>query len=224
MSDPNAPIVWDLPTRLFHWTLVALILLQFLSGDFGLIPMSWHYWVGYATLALVVFRVLWGFAGSHTSRFASFLRGPGAVAHYARETAAGRHVQVIGHNPVGGWSVLLMLLSILAQSITGLFSSDDLEEAGPLVDRVSEATVEWMTRVHHLNRWLLVLLIVLHVGAVLMHWVIRRDNLVAAMIHGRGRVSAQDEAPRIAPLHRALLLLVISAIAVAFIVTFGGNV
>lgn len=224
MSDPNAPIVWDLPTRLFHWTLVALILLQFLSGEFGLIPMAWHYWLGYATLALVVFRVLWGFAGSHTSRFASFVRGPGAVLHYARETAAGRHVHVIGHNPVGGWSVVLMLLSILVQSITGLFSSDDLTETGPLVDRVSDATVEWMTRVHHLNRWLLVLLIVLHVGAVLMHWVMRRDNLVAAMIHGRGRAAGENDAPRMAPLHRALLLLVISAIAVAFVVTFGGNV
>ncbi|MET0230867.1 MAG: cytochrome b/b6 domain-containing protein [Rhodanobacteraceae bacterium] len=224
MPDPNAPIVWDLPTRLFHWTLAALILLQFLSGEFGLIPMAWHYWLGYATLALVVFRVLWGFAGSHTSRFASFLRGPRAVVHYARETAAGRHVNVIGHNPVGGWSVLLMLLSVLVQSITGLFSSDDIEEAGPLVERVSGATVDWMTRVHHLNRWLLVLLIVLHVGAVLMHWVMRRDNLVAAMIHGRGRVSPEHETPRMAPLHRALLLLVVSAIAVAFVVTFGGNV
>ncbi len=224
MPDPNAPIVWDLPTRLFHWSLVALILLQFLSGEFGLIPMSWHYWLGYATLALVVFRVLWGFAGSHTSRFASFVRGPGAVLHYARETAAGRHVHVVGHNPVGGWSVLLILLSIFVQSISGLFSSDDLTETGPLVDRVSDATVEWMTRVHHLNRWLLVLLIVLHVGAVVMHWAIRRDNLVAAMIHGRGRAASDNDAPHMAPLHRALVLLVISAIAVAFVVTFGGNV
>ena len=223
-AERDTVVVWDLPTRLFHWTLAVLILLQFLSGEFGLIPMSWHYWLGYATLALVVFRVLWGLVGSHTSRFASFLRGPGAVLHYARETVAGRHVHVVGHNPVGGWSVLLMLLAILVQSISGLFSSDDITESGPLADRVSEATVEWMTRVHHLNRWLLVLLIVLHVGAVLMHWVMRRDNLVAAMIHGRGRALSADAAPRIAPLHRALLLLVISAIAVAFVVTFGGNV
>jgi len=120
--------------------------------------------------------------------------------------------------------VLLMLLAILVQSISGLFSSDDITESGPLADRVSEATVEWMTRVHHLNRWLLLLLIALHVGAVLLHWVMRRDNLVAAMIHGRGRALSADAAPRIAPLHRALLLLVISAIAVAFVVTFGGNV
>lgn len=223
MSDEHPVTVWDLPTRLFHWTLVLLILAQFLSGEFGLIPMAWHYWLGYATLALVVFRVLWGFVGSHTSRFASFLRGPGAVLRYARETAAGRHVHVVGHNPLGGWSVLLMILCILVQSITGLFSSDDLTESGPLVDRVSEATVEWMTRVHHLNRWLLVVLIVLHVGAVLVHGFVRRDNLVGAMIHGKSP-HALGDAPRIAPWHRALLLLVISALAVAFVVTFGGNV
>jgi cytochrome b len=224
MSDPKTITVWDLPTRLFHWTLVALILLQFLSGEFGLIPMSWHYWLGYATLALIVFRVLWGFAGSHTSRFASFVRGPGAVVRYARETAAGRHVAVVGHNPLGGWSVVLMIASILVQSISGLFSSDDITEAGPLVDRVSDATVALMTRVHHLNRWVLVVLIVLHVGAVVTHWTARRDNLVAAMIHGRTRASDDDEAPRMAPLHRALLLLIVSAIAVAFVVTIGGNV
>lgn len=223
MKDEASVTVWDLPTRLFHWALVLLILAQFLSGEFGLLPMAWHYWLGYATLALVVFRVLWGFAGSHTSRFASFVRGPGAVVQYARETAAGRHVPVVGHNPLGGWSVVLMILSLLVQSITGLFSSDDLTESGPLVDRVSDATVEWMTRVHHLNRWLLLLLIVLHVGAVLLHWAIRRDNLVGAMIHGKSR-HGEGDAPRMAPLHRALLLLIVSAIAVAFVVTFGGNV
>ena len=219
MPDRN-DIVWDLPTRLFHWTLVLLILAQYLSGEFGLIPMAWHYWLGYATLALVVFRVLWGFLGSATSRFASFVRGPGAVVRYVREIAAGRHVSIVGHNPLGGWSVLLMLASVLVQSISGLFSSDDITETGPLADRVSDATVEWMTRVHHLNRWVLALLIALHVIAVLMHWVIRRDNLVAAMVHGRGR-AAHDSAS-VVSVWRAVLLLAISAIAVALVVAFGG--
>ena len=219
MPDRN-DIVWDLPTRLFHWTLVLLILAQYLSGEFGLIPMAWHYWLGYATLALVVFRVLWGFLGSATSRFASFVRGPGAVVRYVREIAAGRHVSIVGHNPLGGWSVLLMLASVLVQSISGLFSSDDITETGPLADRVSDAAVEWMTRVHHLNRWVLALLIALHVIAVLMHWVIRRDNLIAAMVHGRGR-AAHDSAS-VVSVWRAVLLLAISAIAVALVVAFGG--
>jgi cytochrome b len=219
-TDSSATTVWDLPTRFFHWALVALILLQFLSGEFGLIPMEWHYWLGYATLALVVFRVLWGFFGSQTSRFVSFVRGPGAVLRYVRETAAGRHVERVGHNPLGGWSVLLMLASVLVQSVSGLFASDDIMETGPLAGRVSDAAVEWMTRVHHLNRWLLVLLIGLHVTAVLMHWVIRRDNLVAAMLHGRGRA---DGRVALAPLGRALLLLAVSVAAVALVVMLGDS-
>ncbi|HVT31206.1 MAG TPA: cytochrome b/b6 domain-containing protein [Rhodanobacteraceae bacterium] len=222
MTEPASTIVWDFPTRLFHWTLVVLILLQYLSGEFGLIPMAWHYWLGYATLALVVFRVLWGFLGSTTSRFASFVRGPGAVLRYVRTIAAGRDVRAVGHNPLGGWSVLLMLASVIVQSVSGLFATDDLTETGPLADRVSDATVEWMTRAHHLNRWLLALLIALHVVAVLMHWVIRRDNLVAAMVHGRGRAGTDDRV-RIAPAWRAILLFAISAIAVALVVTLGAG-
>jgi cytochrome b len=221
-TEPPSTIVWDLPTRLFHWTLVVLILLQYLSGEFDLIPMAWHYWLGYATLALVLFRLLWGFLGSTTSRFASFVRGPRAVLSYVRAIAAGREVRVIGHNPLGGWSVVLMLASVAVQSVSGLFSTDDLTETGPLADRVSDATVEWMTRVHHLNRWVLVLLIALHVVAVLMHWVIRRDNLLAAMVHGRSRAGSDDRT-RIAPAWRAIVLLAISAIAVALVVTLGAG-
>jgi cytochrome b len=221
--ERDAVTVWDLPTRLFHWILVALIVLQFASGEFGLLSMDWHFRLGYATLALIVFRLLWGVFGSATSRFSQFVRGPVAVSRYVVALLRGRAEGAVGHNPLGGWSVLLMLASLLVQSISGLFSSDDLTETGPLADRVSDATVEWMTHVHHLNRWLLALLIVLHVGAVLVHWVVRRDNLVAAMIHGRARTAAENDAPRMAPLHRALLLLVISAIAVALVVTLGGN-
>ncbi len=142
MPEHDPIIVWDLPTRLFHWTLVVLILLQYLSGEFGLLPMEWHYWLGYATLALVVFRVLWGFCGSRTSRFAAFVRGPATVARYAIDSLHGRAAHVVGHNPLGGWSVLLMLASVLVQSVSGLFASDDLVESGPFAARVSDATMQ----------------------------------------------------------------------------------
>ena len=93
MTSPRLPHrirLWDLPTRLFHWALVALIALQFASGEFGLLPMHWHYLMGYATLALIVFRVLWGFAGSQTSRFGSFLRGPRVALRYIVDSLRGR--------------------------------------------------------------------------------------------------------------------------------------
>lgn len=222
MAEPAQTTVWDLPTRLFHWALVVLIAVQYASGEFGILSMEWHFRLGYATLALVVFRVLWGFAGSSTSRFAAFVRGPSAVIGYARDALAGRATDVPGHNPLGGWSVLLMLASILVQSLSGLFSSDDLTETGPLAARVSDAAVKWMTRVHHINRWVLLLLIVLHLGAVLLHWVMRRENLVAPMLHGRGRGVAG--APmRAVPAWRALVLLALSSAAVALLVVWGGD-
>ena len=221
MPEHDPIIVWDLPTRLFHWTLVVLILLQYLSGEFGLLPMEWHYWLGYATLALVVFRVLWGFAGSRTSRFAVFVRGPATVARYAIDSVHGRAAHVVGHNPLGGWSVLLMLASVLVQSVSGLFASDDLVESGPFAASVSDATMQLMTRVHNVNRYVLLLLIVLHVCAVLLHWAMRHENLVAPMLHGRGPGDG-SEPMRIASAWRAMALLVVSAIVVALVVIWGG--
>lgn len=221
MPQPDPVLVWDLPTRLFHWTLVVLILLQYLSGEFELLPMEWHYWLGYATLALIVFRVLWGFAGSRTSRFATFVRGPGVVARYAIDSLRGRGADVVGHNPLGGWSALLMLACVFVQTVSGLFASDDLTESGPLVARVSDATVGWMTRVHNVNRYVLLLLIVLHVTAVALHWVMRKHNLVAPMLHGRGKPGG--EPMRAASGWLALALLIASVAVVAAVVLVYGD-
>lgn len=218
----NPVTVWDLPTRLFHWSLVVLILLQYASGEFDLLPMEWHYWLGYATLALIVFRVLWGFLGSTTSRFAEFVRGPGAVARYACASVRGREEPFVGHNPLGGWSVLLMLACIAVQSISGLFASDDLTESGLLASRVSDETVKWMTRVHNVNRYVLLMLIVLHISAVLLHWAIRHENLVAPMLHGRKRIESASST-RLASTWRALALLLLSAVAVGMLIVWGSD-
>jgi cytochrome b len=216
----DAVTVWDLPTRLFHWVLVALIVLQYASGELGLFSMDWHFCLGYATLALIVFRVLWGFFGSTTSRFPHFVRGPLAVWRYTVALLQGRAHGAIGHNPLGGWSVLVMLASVALQSVTGLFSTDDLETTGPLAARVSEATVKWMTRIHHWNRYVLLLLIVLHLAAVLAHWVWRRDNLVAPMVHGRKRIEVTAPMRAASP-WIALALLAVSALAVWALVAWG---
>lgn len=210
--QPSPIRVWDLPTRLFHWGLVALIALQYASGEFGWLSMRWHFLLGYATLALVVFRVLWGFAGSDTSRFRGFVRGPRALLRYVGDLVRGSDRRTPGHNPLGGWSVLLMLASIALQAVTGLYTTDDIIEEGPLVARASSATVEWMTRIHHLNRYVLLGLIALHLLAIALH-ALRRHNLVAPMLHGRARV---DGAPvlRFVSAWLALLLFALSAAAV----------
>jgi cytochrome b len=217
--------VWDLPTRLFHWALVLLVAAQFATGEFHWLSMQWHYRFGYATLALLLFRVAWGFAGSQTSRFTQFLRGPGNAWRYAKALVAGHPARSVGHNPLGGWSVVAILLLLVAQAATGLFASDGIDTDGPLVDAVDSATVKWMTRIHHLGENALIAWIVLHLLAVLLHWLLRRDDLVTPMLTGRrgddGRGSGDPAPPRFASSARAALLFALAALAVFALSRFG---
>ena len=123
-------LVWDLPVRLFHWLLVMLVIVSFVTGELGGTWMQIHLWSGYTILGLLLFRLAWGFIGGHHARFSSFVRGPNAVRRYARtlwDRSAPRH---LGHNPLGGWSVLAMLLLLLFQVATGLFANDDIFTQG----------------------------------------------------------------------------------------------
>lgn len=212
--------VWDLPTRLTHGALALLVLLQYGTAEWHWLSMDWHFRFGYATLALVLFRIAWGFAGSQSSRFADFVRGPARVAAYLRATLAQRETRRLGHNPLGGWSVLALLLSLALQAITGLFSSDDITLFAPLAGRVSDGTVALMTALHKANQNLLLALIALHVGAVFAHLWLKRDNLIAPMLHGWKRWPA-TVALRFAPVWRASLLLAIAAALVWGVIAWG---
>lgn len=212
--------VWDLPTRLFHWLLVVLITLQYASGEFGWPSMQWHYRCGYATLALLLFRLAWGLVGSQTSRFGHFVRGPRAVWRYVSTLARGGDASAAGHNPLGGWSVVLMLASLALQAVSGLFSSDDISEDGPLVARVSDATVALMTRIHGWNRYVLLALVGLHLAAIAMYWTLRGKNLVMPMLTGHAQ-GVRSPLLRFAPAWLALLLLALAAMAVWALVAWG---
>lgn len=209
--------VWDLPTRLFHWTLVALIALQYATGEFHFLDMRWHFWFGYATLALIAFRILWGFFGSQTSRFSDFLRGPRAVLRYLRESMRTSAPVRVGHNPLGGWSVLALLASVAVQAISGLFASDEIDTDGPLVAHVSDATVKLMTRVHHWNENILLILVCLHIATVLLYLIVKRDNLIAPMISGVKRTT-QNQELCFASVWLALVLFAICAAVVMVLV------
>lgn len=220
-NDGAGVRVWDLPTRLFHWLLVALIVLLYATGEYGLLDMRWHFWLGYATLALLLFRVLWGLFGSQTSRFSDFVRGPLAVARYVKAQMSTSVHMSLGHNPLGGWSVLALLLSVLLQSVTGLFASDEIDTDGPFAGFVSGYTVKLMTRLHHWNENLLLLLVVLHVAAVLFYLLVKHDNLIVPMLTGRKRAIAPGML-RFASSWLALALLILSAAAVAVLVLCAG--
>jgi cytochrome b len=214
--------VWDLPTRAFHWTLAVLIALQYATGEFHFLDMGWHFRFGYATLALIAFRVLWGFLGSQTSRFADFVRGPRAVFGYVRAQFSTNPQPRIGHNALGGWSVLTLLASVAVQAVSGLFASDGIDTDGPFAAHVSDATVKLMTRVHHWNENALLILVCLHVVAVLLYLVVKHDDLISPMLSGRKRVARTHDV-RFVSAWLGFALFAVCAVTVAALICWFGR-
>ncbi len=178
-------LIWDLPTRLFHWLLAALVVASFASGKLGGNAMAYHERCGEAILALLLFRVAWGFIGSAPSRFSTFLAGPSTVWRYARTLLRREPDHHLSHNPLGGWSVMAMLLVLSIQAGTGLFANDDIATEGPLYKWVSKAASDRLTSIHLFNHDVIIVLVAAHVVAVLFHLIYKRENLIAPMITGR---------------------------------------
>ena len=177
--------VWDLPLRLFHWALVLLVVSQVVTAWIGGNALEYHALGGYAILALVLFRLVWGFLGGTHARCADFVGGPASVLTYAKALWSGAAADHRGHNPLGGWSVLAMLASLLAQACTGLFANDDVMMEGPLVKHVSGRISEIATAIHDVNAVILMALISLHILAVLFYLFGKKQNLILPMINGR---------------------------------------
>jgi len=207
---PAAIPVWDLPTRLFHWLLVVLVALSFATGSIGGNAMQYHEWSGFAILILLVFRIIWGFVGSRTSRFSYFVKGPATLWRYAVALVRGKSERYLGHNPLGGWSVLAMLLVLLGQAATGLYANDDIITVGPLYLWVSKPLSDWLSAVHRLNRYLILVLVATHVSAVLFYLLVKHENLIKPMISGVKHWQGGHSAP---PAEPNWLAAVIAAIA-----------
>ena len=176
--------VWDLPTRLFHWMLVACVVTLFVTGNIGGNLMSLHMRAGYAVLALLLFRLLWGVIGGYWSRFLVFVPTPGRLMAYLRGTCPAGE-PILGHNPLGALSVLAMLTVLGVQVATGLVSDDEIAFSGPLVQHVSSATSGLATAYHkQYGKLLVLLLVVLHVCAIVYYQRVKKQRLVVAMITG----------------------------------------
>ncbi|NMG68558.1 cytochrome b/b6 domain-containing protein [Parazoarcus communis] len=171
--------VWDLPTRLFHWLLVVLMIGVFVTGLEGGNLIVWHGRLGVAIAGLLAFRLVWGFVGSTYARFAHFVPGPGRIRAYLKGEWEG-----LGHNPLGALSVLALLAVATFQVVSGLMSNDDIAFEGPLYALVSKDTSDWLTGLHRLNIWLIGALVALHVAAILFYVHVKKDNLVKPMITG----------------------------------------
>jgi cytochrome b len=209
--------LWDWPVRLIHWLLVVLVGFNWWASEDHL---NWHRWSGYVIVGLLTFRILWGFVGSRTARFSSFLKGPGATLAYARTLPNRDPTDVPGHNPLGGWSVVALLLVLVAQVTTGLFAVDiDAFEAGPLSDRVSYDLGRQFAEWHELSFRILQVLVAVHVLAVAWYLVRKRTNLIGPMFTGRRRF-ATDPGLTFAPMWRILAVAVLAA-AFAWVVSKG---
>jgi len=204
--------VWDLPTRIFHWSLAMAIVGQLATGLSGV--MEWHFRIGYLVLALLLFRLIWGFVGGHWSRFGSFVHSPAAVRDYLRGQA--RPDQLVGHSPLGALSVFAMLVFLVAQVATGLVSDDEVSASGPLTRFVSSATVSLASAWHgNIGAWVILALVILHVLAIVFYVALRRQSLVRPMLSGDKLLSYQAQVSRDSASSR-LLALVIFVICLGF--------
>ena len=190
--------IWDLPTRLFHWSLLVCIVGSFTcvkaASKYGPALMQWHFYFGYAVLTLLLFRLVWGVLGNRYARFGSFLPNPLA----AWRTLRGAPAPHPGHNPLGAGSVYALLFCLLAQSVSGLFSNDDIANEGPFVVKISKDLSDTITGWHKLNEKIIIGLVLLHLAAITYYRYVKKERLVKAMVTGdkQGAVgfAAQDNA------------------------------
>ena len=217
MRQLNLPMpIWDLPTRLFHWVLVLLIGFMWLSGKKGW--LEYHMLSGYAILALLLFRIVWGFIGSDTARFAFFLKSPiEALRHLSHLTRREPDTEV-GHNAAGGYVVVVMLAVLLFQVFTGLCANDDISTEGPLARVVGQTLSDQLTRWHNKGFLVIQLLVAAHIVAIILYAILKRHDLVRPMITGKKRMPGAMRAPRMVSPVAALATFIVASLLVTALV------
>lgn len=211
-------LVWDIPTRLFHWLAVALVIAAYMTWRLNW--MDWHARVGDALLTLLLFRLLWGFFGSETTRFSRFLASPRGAARYLAHALRREPDRQVGHNPAGGWMVLLLLALLLGETLTGLYVANDVADDGPFTELAPAQIANAITALHLIFWDALLAAVALHVLAILIYAAAKRHNLLLPMITGRKALPPSVPQPRIVGPARAIFLLGCSALAAAALANF----
>ncbi len=216
MSNPTPPLtrkVWDLPVRIFHWALVMCIIGANVSYQAGIEYFKYHLWSGYTVVILVSFRILWGLVGTYHARFWNFIRGPIPTLRYGFDLLRGKDAHYAGHNPLGAIMVVVLLLGLLTQGITGLFGNDEILNFGPLYGYISNELSLQLTSLHRNLFYWIMGAVVLHIVAVVAHRVFKGENLVHAMFTGRKPADAVKPEEEIKS-SRLWLALVVLAIVI----------
>lgn len=214
--NPQRIKVWDLPTRLFHWLLAALVVAAVVTGQVGGNAIFVHGKLGLAIVGLLAFRLVWGVAGSTYARFAQFVPGPAALRAYLQ----GRW-QGLGHNPLGALSVLALLGLLLFQVLSGLFANDDIAFRGPLADLTSKDLSDTLSGLHKSAFPLLLALVAVHVGAIVFYVRVKKDNLVKPMLTGWKDLPPQH--PVASHARGGGLVAFIAALALAALAVWGAS-
>ena len=217
--------VWDLPTRAFHWLLVALVVCSVVTAYIGGNAMVWHLRSGFAIFTLLAFRLVWGFVGGRWSRFRAFVYAPSASLRYLRGKSLPHEHHHVGHNPLGAGSVFALLGILVVQVATGLIADDEIATTGPLNKFVSSATASLATGWHkNYGKWIIFGLVALHLCAIAYYWLRRRQDLVGPMLHGDKLLTA--DVPHAVDNGRtrtiALVVVLVCALAVSAVVRLGG--
>lgn len=213
---PSGTLVWDLPTRLFHWALLCAVAYSWLSIEI-LEDLQQHFYAGYAVLTLLLFRLVWGIVGSSYSRFSAFFFSVSEHLNYIRAIHKRSQAAYLGHSPTGSLASILILLTLIIQVVLGLFSTDDYS-FGPLAGLVSAQTRTTLTELHHDNATLIYVIVGLHVFAIGYYRVWKRTALTKPMITG---FKAGDSAiPNHIRSHwLALGILILCGLAVVWVAT-----
>ncbi|WP_199610779.1 cytochrome b/b6 domain-containing protein [Flocculibacter collagenilyticus] len=188
--------VWDFPLRLFHWSLVLLFIFSFVSVKIS--EMDWHFKSGILISALLVFRLLWGLVGSFHAKFQHFIASPKRTFQYIFSSLIStkrKHktgTEYIGHNPAGGWMVVIMLVSLLVTVFTGLVSTDEIYLVGPLYGFVTESFALSATSVHRFMETVLLVLVGLHIAAIVFYRIFKQQKLTKAMITGYKQIQPES--------------------------------
>jgi cytochrome b len=190
---PKTIKVWDLPVRIFHWSLVVLFIAAYVTNSLGSDYFVYHLWSGYALIILVSFRIVWGLVGTYHARFNHFVKNPVATAKYALSVFKKKDKHYLGHNPLGAVMVVVLLIAILVQAITGLFTNDEIFNVGPLYAYINDELSLQLTSLHRQLFYWILGAIALHIIAVIAHVIFKRDNIIRAMFSGNKNLPTQED-------------------------------
>lgn len=212
LTQSHKVMVWDLPTRLFHWAFAFCVIAAYVTVKMN--EMDLHLLFGELVFGLVIFRLIWGIIGPHYARFTQFIKGPKAIIDYLK---SGK--KIYGHNPLGALSVIALLGVFAFQAVTGLYTGDGYLYQGPLYS-IGREIRRTMTSWHRSTDTLMVIIVVLHLAAILYYRFIKKDNLVTPMITGNMKREDNDPAVVSVKHNGSLWIRFIIAAAIAIIATY----